>query len=82
MNVQRLILSQKQLAEVFPTQSNLYLLSDETSKFGKKIEGYHVATEKGETFVLGTRQIVSKSGHDTLSVLQTILSDIDSVSKY
>ena len=36
MNVQRLILSQKQLAEVFPTQSNLYLLSDETSKFGGK----------------------------------------------
>ena len=60
MNVQRLILSQKQLAEVLPGQSNLCLLSDETSKFGKKIEGYHMATEKGETFLLGTRQIVSK----------------------
>ena len=34
MNVERLILAQKQLGEVIPDKTNLTLYTDETSKFG------------------------------------------------
>ena len=80
MNIQRLILAQKQLGEVLPVKKNVCLLSDETSKFGKKIEGFHVQDEEGQLYVLGLRQMVTKSAQDTLTTFQTILSDIDQVS--
>lgn len=80
MNIQRLLLAQKQVGEVLPDKDNLCLLSDETSKFGKKIEGFHIQDEEGNLYVLGLRQMVTKSGQDTLSTFQSILSDIDQVS--
>lgn len=81
MNIQRLILCQKQLCEILPEKKNMCLLSDETSKFGKKIEGFHVSDESGQLFVLGVRQLVTKSGQDVMNVLQEILTDINDVSK-
>ena len=48
------------------------LLSDETSKFDKKIKGFHEEDEEGGLYVLGLRQSLHK--------IQTILSDIDQVS--
>ena len=59
---------------------NTCLLSDETSKFGKKIEGFHVREYEGDLYELGLRQMVTKSGQDTLTTVQTILSEIDQVS--
>ena len=47
MNIQRLVLAQKQLSETLTTKSNMYLLSDETSKYGKKIGGFHVSDDEG-----------------------------------
>lgn len=82
MNIQRLILAQKQLAETLLDKSNTCLLSDETSKYGKKIEGFHLRDKDGQMYVLGLRQMVTKSGQDTLDVLKSILSDIDYVSKF
>ena len=56
------------------------LLSDETSKFGQKFEGFHVSDSDGRMYVLGLRDIASKSGQDVLSTFQQILRDIEDVS--
>jgi hypothetical protein len=79
-HVTRLILAQKQVAEALGIEQNLCLLSDETSKFGLKYQGYHACTSDGKYLVLGLRNIASKSGKSVLSTLQEILSDIDSTS--
>ena len=80
MNIPRLMLAQKQLSESLPEKENLCLLSDETSKYGKKMEGFYVRDEDGRLFVLGLRQLATKSSQDTLSTFQDILSDISNVS--
>ncbi|WAR12743.1 SPIN3-like protein [Mya arenaria] len=81
MNVERLVLSQKQLSEVIPNKSNLTLYTDETSKFGVKYSGYHVSDEEGTMFVLGMRQLETKSAQYTLNVFQNILADIEERSE-
>ena len=82
MNVQRLILAQAQIAEKLTQQDDSFcLLSDETSKFGKKYECFHVSDTNGQLWVLGLRNMVTKSGKDTLKTLQDILGDIDEVSE-
>ena len=77
MNVERLILSQKQLAEVIPSKDNLTLYTDETTKFGVKYSGYHVSDQEGSMYVLGMRQLETKSAANTLAAFQEILSDIE-----
>ena len=68
-NIIRLCLSQRQIAEEIPKTKSLGLLSDEISKFDKKYEGIHVSDEEGNIYVLGLRNIASKSGQDTLQTL-------------
>ena len=79
-NIMRMIMAQKQLVEELPSQSGMGLLSDETSKFGQKFEGYHTSDAEGRMRVLSLRDIVSKSGQDVLSTFKTILSDIEDQS--
>ena len=79
MNIQRLILAQKQLGEEYAKKENTSLLSDETSKFGLKFEGFHAADDTGRMWVLGVRQMVTKSSQNILDVLHQILRDIDDV---
>ena len=69
-NVMRRSISQQQLAEEMPQKTHMALLSDETSKYGQKFEGFHAADESGRMYVLGLRNIASKSGKDVLSTLQ------------
>ena len=57
MNVERLILAQKQLGEVIPDKTILTLYTDETSKFGVRYSGYHVSDQDGTMYVLGMRQL-------------------------
>jgi len=70
MNVERLILAQKQLSEVIPDQENLTLYADETSKFGIKYSGYHVSDQEGNMYVLGitTRNKVSTKHFKCVSI--------------
>ncbi len=68
------------MAEQIPEKDNLGLLSDETSKFGKKFEGFHASDSQGNIYVLGLRDIASKAGQDVLSTFQQILRDIDLIS--
>ena len=70
-------LAQQQLAEEMLGTTHLGLLSDETSKYGKKFEGFHVVDEKGRTYVLSLRSTASKSGQDILNTFQQILTYID-----
>ncbi|XP_060592795.1 uncharacterized protein LOC132747429 [Ruditapes philippinarum] len=81
MNVERLILSQKQMNETLIDQPNLTLYTDKTTKFGTKYSGYHVSDTDGKTYVLGMREIVTKSAADTLSAFQQILGDIEDRTK-
>ena len=43
---------QKKLAEELPHSSHLGLLSDKTSVYGEKFEGFHVANETGKVLCL------------------------------
>ncbi|XP_060574411.1 uncharacterized protein LOC132732081 [Ruditapes philippinarum] len=77
MNIQRLHLAQQQIAEDLPAKMNTCLLSDETSKFGQKYEGFHAVDDSGRIWVLGLRQMATKSGQSALDTFKEILSDID-----
>lgn len=76
MNVERLILAQKQLGEVIPDKTNLTLYTDETSKYGIKYSGYHVSDQDGSMYVLDMRQLETKSAQNTMNVFQEIREDI------
>lgn len=80
MNLQRLCLSQQQLAEVFSKKDNICLMTDETSKFGSKFMGYECSDSDGNLWVLGLKEIETKSAKDTLTVFQQILTDLDNSS--
>ena len=80
MNLQRLVLSQRQLSEILTQHEQTTLYTDETSKYGNKIGGYHVSDKEGNDFTLGLRDLVTKGGSDTLETFKEILNDIDNVS--
>lgn len=80
MNLQRLCLAQKQLSEIFAKEDNTCILTDETSKFGKKFMGYEATDSQGNFWVLGLREIETKSAGNTLAVLKEILQDLDTAS--
>lgn len=77
MNLQRLALSYKHVSEVLVDKPNTSIYTDETSKFGNKVCGYHVRDEEGNYFTLGLRDLTTKSASDTLETLTQILGDID-----
>ena len=70
MNIERLILAQQQVKGKLPEENKLIIYKDETSKFGCKYSVYHVSDSSGVMYCLGLRQILTKSGHATLSVLK------------
>jgi hypothetical protein len=80
MNVQRLSLAHKQIAEAFALQENTCLLTDETSRKGSKYMGYEASDMDGKLWVLGIKDIATKSAADTLKVFKEILADIDIAS--
>lgn len=81
MNLQRLSISQQQLADISEDKAETSLYTDETSKFGKKVCGYHIRDKEGNFFTLGMRDMITKSGKDTLECLKEILLDIDMASQ-
>ena len=80
MNLQRLCLSQQQLAEVFSKNIIIYLMTDGTTKFGSKLMGYECSASDGNLWVLGLKEIETKSAQDTFAVFQQILTDLDNSS--
>ena len=80
MNLQRLCLSQKHVAEVFSKHEDSTLLTDETSKFGARYMGYEASDKEGNLWVLGLRDIETKSADNTLKVFKEILRDLNDIS--
>lgn len=80
MNLQRLVLSQKHIAEVASEQPENSIYTDEASKFGNKVCGYHIRDKEGNYFALGMRDIVTTAGNDTLQTFKEVLADIASPS--
>jgi len=77
MNIQRLVLAQNQLAESISQKENTTIETDETSKFGTTFGVYAVRDSEGNPYVLGLRELVTKSGKDTLQVFKEILFYLD-----
>ena len=73
MNLQRLQLSRQNVGEVFATEKESCPLTDETSRKGAKYMGYEASDSSGKLWVLGIREMASKSVADTLSVFKEIL---------
>ena len=67
----------KQLGVTLVNERNISLYTDETSKFGNKMMGYHVRYQDGQYFTLGLRDITTKSGKDSLETFKEILHDTD-----
>ena len=68
MNLQRLHLSQQYVGEVFAQEEDTCLLTDETSKKGEKYMGYEASDSTGKLWVLGVRDMATKSAADALCV--------------
>ena len=81
MNLQRLHLSQQHVGEVFAQEEDTCLLTDEMSKKGEKYMGYEASDSTGRLWVLGVRDMATKSAADTLSVFKEIVNDIDYTSE-
>lgn len=79
MNLQRLCLSQKHVAEVFSKKENTTVLTDETSKFGLKYMGYEAADADGNLWVLGLRDIEKNLA--IILLLNEILNDLNDISE-
>ncbi|XP_046565768.1 uncharacterized protein LOC124274447 [Haliotis rubra] len=65
-----------QLSETMDTT----LYSDETSKFGQRVQNYIVTDADDNTILIGMREMADKSANSVLSTLKEILSDLDSVT--
>ena len=77
-NIRKLGLSQLQVSTELQNKSNITLYTDETSKKGKTVTGYHVSDIEGNTWVLaGLRELSNKSSSQTLETCKEILSDTD-----
>ena len=67
------VLAQKQLAEEIPGKRNLGLISEETSLFRQKFQGFHLSDSEGKLYVLGLRDIIFKSVQHILSTIKHII---------
>ena len=77
------LLSQKQLSLTLPEKESATLMTDETSKFGKKYCAFITSDEEQNSYLLGLREMSDKSARSTLNTFKEILGDIsDACSAY
>ena len=81
VNVERLILSQKQIGQDFAKKEYATLMNDETTNFSTKLEGFHTVDMDGRTQVLVLREIQSKAAADVFQTLQEIVEDVNERAK-
>ena len=75
MNVQRLILAQTQVAEELSQRKSTCLLSDETDKYGNKIQRLSCVVQRRETMGVRIKEHPKKKDADaTIKTFQEILS--------
>ena len=73
MNLERLKLSQIQIAEDFCKEENTCLYSDETSKKSEKYINFNATTSDKRYYVLGIRDLATKSANETFNTFEEIL---------
>ena len=69
------------LSRVLPDKKDTTLYTDETSKFGKAYNVYAVTDDNKTPYLLGLREMSSKSAKTALDTFKEILSDISSVQQ-
>lgn len=47
------------------------------SKFGVKVQGFHIADTESKNCVVGLQEMATKSCEDTLNTFKEIIEDID-----
>lgn len=67
----------KQIGDILQDKEDTTLYTDETRKYGKTFETYVVSDEDQNTYILGLREMFSKSAQSTLDTFKSILKDID-----
>lgn len=72
----KLAVSQKQIGTVLKTKEKTTLYTDETRKYGKCMQTYVLTDHEQNSYILGLREMVDKSGQSTLDTFKEILSDI------
>ncbi|KAK3096973.1 hypothetical protein FSP39_005288 [Pinctada imbricata] len=65
------------MAEIIPEKEDTTIETDETSKFGTKFGVYALRDDEGTPYVLGLRELTTKSAKDTLDTFKEILFDLD-----
>jgi hypothetical protein len=80
MNAQRLLVAQEQLKDL-RSRKNTTISTDETPKAGNVYMTYTITDDNQQSFVLGLRQMVSKSAKHTLDMLKIVLSDISDICR-
>ena len=65
MNLQRGVISSMQKAESLPKQKDLTLATDEASHYGRKYATFTITDADSKLYVLGLRDLLTKSGKDT-----------------
>lgn len=80
-NDRKLAISQKHLGSVAASKSNTTLYTDETRKYGHTYMTYLITDKERNSYLLGLREMVNKSGQCTLDTLKDILGDIESYCK-
>jgi hypothetical protein len=68
------------LVSISRSPSTTTLLTGETSKFGARYIRYEASDTDGNIWVLGLRDIETKSADNTLKVFKEILSDLNDIS--
>ena len=57
------------------------MYSDETTKKGQKYIGFHATDSEKRFYVLGVRDLATKSSEDTLLSFKQVLQDIEDTQK-
>lgn len=65
------------MGAVAASKSNNTLYTDETRKYGRTYQAYLITDMDRNSYLLGLREMVNKSGQCTLDRLKEILGDID-----
>ena len=77
MNIQRLWIARRQLAEEFASKENTTIETDETSKYGMKYGAFAIRDGHERSYLVGLRDMANKSCKDTLDTFREILWDLD-----
>jgi len=72
----KISISHKQIAKELAPSKHTTLYTDDTRKYGHTYESYIITDDKKNSYLIGLREMLNKSGACTLDTLKTILGDI------